>query len=282
MIEKENFIPSHSSYCDLNFCIDPQNQQKTNIKFKMLYDLGYDVFALNVDLPTTANKKSLPQKLPVPLPKVSFDKEKHKTATYGRERRLIQLSRITVELDNEDDIRRLSAVLEEGKFDLVAVKTRRFKMFELACTSLDVDIICVDCEQATEYPSGAKQCQEKATARGVYFEISYAPMLRQSDLLMTTLCEGLQVSSMTSGSSCNLIMSSGPTITHMDFRSPNDVANLSLLFKIQQSAAVHTVRNNPRAVIVHSYLRKTKLKRKRNDDDAAADAMEKSKQAKLE
>ena len=66
-----------------------------------------------------------------------------------------------------------------GGYDLLAVRPLSERVFELACKSMRIDIISLDLAHRVPFYLKMPLIKE-AIARGVFFEITYAPCLRDT------------------------------------------------------------------------------------------------------
>jgi RNase P subunit p30 len=77
---------------------------------------------------------------------------------------------------------RVAAVQTQGSgayasYDILAVQPTSEKALQLACATLDIDIITFNAsERMTYYPK--RTTLRQAVDRGIYFELNYAPAIR--------------------------------------------------------------------------------------------------------
>lgn len=235
-------IPSKGRHYDLNI---PYEENKCHMEALLANaeDLGYSVVALSRYIPSGMMKKGPKQKrVKVPLPP-------EKVA----ETNLTQLSRITIELQEVDDQITLRDVVTQGNYDIIAVEPKTEKLFLLACTQQTVDIITFSCSEKLPFFFKTHQVHA-AIARGVYFEMCYAPMIRDPTVRRHTTTCALRL--VECCKSKNVVFSSN-ALHPLELRGPYDVANLGLLFALKENIVPHTVSHNCRAVVVHSFTRKT-------------------------
>lgn len=236
-------IPSKGKSYDLNI---PYNPSGRNIEavLSTLKELGYDVFALSNFIPSGFLKKvSNQQKVAVPSPPTI----KNETSLS-----MTQLTRITVELKEiKDQIALRDPTVSE--YDLIAVQPKTEKLFHAACTKLDVDIISIDGNEKQMFYFKTNVVRV-AIARGIHFELNYAPMIHDSTSRRLTITNALRMVECCNGK--HIILSSNAK-NALDLRGPYDVASLGLLFGIKENIVPHVVSANCRAVIVSGFARKT-------------------------
>ncbi|XP_025020410.1 ribonuclease P protein subunit p30 isoform X2 [Python bivittatus] len=159
-------------------------------------------------------------------------------------------------------------------YDIFAVFPRNAKLFHVACTTLDVDLVCVDVTE--KLPFFIKRPSVNvAIERGVYFELIYVPAIKDSTMRRYTISNAFSLMQICRGK--NIILSSAAE-KPLQLRSPYDVANLGWLFGLSESNAKAAVSTNGRAVILHGEARKTasgvvytmrKPQTPEDDDDSA-------------
>jgi len=142
---------------------------------------------------------------------------------------------------------------ELTKFDFRAVAPTSEKTFMQSCSTLDIDIISF--EMTEKLPYMLKRTYiGTAIERGIHFEIKYSPAIRDSSLRQNTISNARMLVSLSKGK--NIILSSGCE-TPLELRSPQDVANLALLFGLTPKQAKDAVSTNYQKLISKSRSRKT-------------------------
>ncbi|XP_059755296.1 ribonuclease P protein subunit p30 isoform X2 [Balaenoptera ricei] len=138
-------------------------------------------------------------------------------------------------------------------YDIVAVFPKTEKLFHVACTHLDVDLVCITV--AEKLPFYFKRPPiNVAIDRGVGFELVYSPAIKDSTMRRYTISNALNLMQVCKGK--NVIISSAAE-RPLEIRGPYDVANLGLLFGLSESDAKAAVSTNCRAVLLHGETRKT-------------------------
>ena len=161
------------------------------------------------------------------------------------------MSRLTVLLDDQSQVHQLSSDAVQS-FDILAVQPATEKLFQQACTTLEIDIISLDLTHRLpfllKFPT-----VNAAIERGVHFEIIYSPALRDPTCRKNLISTALDLVVFTKGK--NIVISSGAE-NEMDFRGPYDIINLGLLFNLTEEQSKAAVTKNCRAVLFHSEARR--------------------------
>ncbi|PVD29948.1 hypothetical protein C0Q70_09209 [Pomacea canaliculata] len=166
-------------------------------------------------------------------------------------RKFRQFSRITAVLDDNSSAHKLSSP-EVQAYDLIAVQPTNDKTFQLACSTLEVDIISLNMTEKIPFFLG-RNLINLAIERGIHFEILYSPAIRDSSFRQNTIANAHQLISACKGKS--IILSSGCEKA-LELRSPYDVTNLGLLFGLTSAQSKDAVSKACRAVIMHSEARR--------------------------
>ncbi|KAE8590780.1 hypothetical protein XENTR_v10018200 [Xenopus tropicalis] len=138
-------------------------------------------------------------------------------------------------------------------YDIVAVFPKTEKLFHAACTSIDVDLICINVTEKAPFffrrpPINA------AIQRGIFFELVYTPAIKDSTLRRYTISNALSLMQVCKGK--NIIISSGAERA-LEMRGPYDIATLGLLFGLTEGVAKAAVSTNCRSAVLHGETRKT-------------------------
>ncbi|XP_046437836.1 ribonuclease P protein subunit p30-like [Daphnia pulex] len=140
------------------------------------------------------------------------------------------------------------------KSDLIAVCPTTTAAFLHAAANMDIDIITYHPTETKELLRFTRKHYRQATDRGIFFEIPYSHMLRDS----SNRKKIIQISHLyhTVGKSRNVIISSG-ALTPLELRNPYDVANLGLLLGLSEGEARSALNLSGRSVALHAVTRKT-------------------------
>ncbi|KAL3687633.1 hypothetical protein R1sor_013942 [Riccia sorocarpa] len=165
-----------------------------------------------------------------------------------------QFSRITLHIDNQNQANAVNSANPVLKsYDLVAVRPANQKMFNLACSQLEVDMISLDFTQ--RLPIRLKpQLVKAAVERGIYFEICYGRALLDPKARRELFINSKHLQEGARGR--NIIVCSGAR-RPMEMRGPNDVANMATLFGFSQEQAKNSVSRTCKSLLLHGVSRKT-------------------------
>lgn len=183
-----------------------------------------------------------------------------------RLRPLYQLTRLTVVLDEPEQLGPGGSKLRSAaalSYDLLAVSPTSDKAFAATCTSLPVDVI--SCDVSRRLPFRLRpQLVRAALARGLTFELCYAPCLRDVAARRQTFAGAAAVCravAAAGGCHTSLSISSGAARA-CELRGPADVANLAVtLFGLSKAgAARNCVSRNANSIIAHAAARRSAVK----------------------
>ncbi|XP_007425068.1 ribonuclease P protein subunit p30 isoform X1 [Python bivittatus] len=257
-----------AAFADLNILYLPEKEALQKL-VEAAAHLGYSTVAINYVVDYEEKKKEIvkplsPTELFPALPLVQ-----------GKSKPIKILSRLTLVVSDPSHCNVLRATSTNIKYyDIFAVFPRNAKLFHVACTTLDVDLVCVDVTE--KLPFFIKRPSVNvAIERGVYFELIYVPAIKDSTMRRYTISNAFSLMQICRGK--NIILSSAAE-KPLQLRSPYDVANLGWLFGLSESNAKAAVSTNGRAVILHGEARKTasgvvytmrKPQTPEDDDDSA-------------
>jgi ribonuclease P/MRP protein subunit RPP1 len=109
-------------------------------------------------------------------------------------------------------------------YGIVAVQPATEKLFQAACGTLEVDVICFDMTRRVEYKFRIPQVSQ-AIQRGIFFEINIGQALRDFTARQHLFNHSAQI--ITTARGKNIIMSSGAR-KPFEMRGPYDIMNLSV------------------------------------------------------
>lgn len=165
-----------------------------------------------------------------------------------------QLTRIT--LSTEDSSSAAQAFsgthAAANSYHLLAVQPMSERVLQQACTSLEVDIITFDFSKRLPFRLKPGPLQS-ALKRGLFFEICYAPALREETARRNFFTNALALTRATRGKS--IIISSGAR-SAFELRGPYDVINMATLFGLSEQDAKAALTTNCEAVLAHAQARK--------------------------
>lgn len=237
---------------DLNLLVQRESEKldKATVikKITAAFQLGYDVVALNVVV--GANELGAKNKIPEP-PQYSLNQPDFKMLT-PRGRRLRILTRLTAIMTDSAQSHRLFQSPVAKKYDLIAISVSQEKMFQHLCNQGEFDILSLPLDN--RLPFVVKRTQYGAAAgRGLFFEIQYAPCIRDETALHNTIanCQTL----MHAGKGKGIVITSGAWMPH-ELRGPNDAANLGFLYGLSECTTHEAVNGNCRSAIKHAETRR--------------------------
>ncbi|RKP01678.1 hypothetical protein CXG81DRAFT_6830, partial [Caulochytrium protostelioides] len=138
-------------------------------------------------------------------------------------------------------------------YDLVAVQPQTEAAFQFACQQLDVDLITLDLSQRLPFYLKAPTLNA-AVVRGVAFEITYAPALRDLAARRHFIHQARSLLRLTHGR--HVVLSSA-ALTALECRAPVDVANLArVLFGLPLDTARQTLDAAARSVVCRAASRR--------------------------
>uniref|UniRef100_G3MKC1 Uncharacterized protein n=1 Tax=Amblyomma maculatum TaxID=34609 RepID=G3MKC1_AMBMU len=237
---------------DLNLLVQRGSEKldKANVikKINTAFQLGYDVVALNVEI--GANELGAKNKIPEP-PQYSLNQPELKVTT-PRNRRLRILTRLTAVLTDSIESHRLFQSPVAKKYDILAISVTQEKMFQHLCNQGEFDIVCLPLDD--RLPFVVKRTQYGAAkGRGLFFEIQYAPCIRDETSLRNTIANSQTL--VHAGKGKGVIISSGAWMPR-ELRGPYDAANLGLVYGLTECTAHEAVFRNCRNVIMHAETRR--------------------------
>ncbi|KAF9581924.1 Ribonuclease P protein subunit p30 [Lunasporangiospora selenospora] len=170
---------------------------------------------------------------------------------------LKQYSRLTLVLEDTSQNYGLSGNNPQVlSYDILAVQPTTEKMFQSACSTLDVDIISID--MSSKIPFYLKHTTVgQAVERGIFFEICYSAALKDASARRNLIMNAKSLIRVTRGR--NLIITSQARKA-MELRGPYDMVNFATLLGIGQSAAKDCLSTNCRAVLFHAETRRNTTK----------------------
>ncbi|KAK9918607.1 hypothetical protein WJX75_005327 [Coccomyxa subellipsoidea] len=150
-------------------------------------------------------------------------------------RQLAQLSRLTVALEEAAAAAQLLGASNPitASYDLLAVQPLSERVFQQACTALDVDVITFDMARRLPFRLRPGPLQA-AVARGVHLEICYSAALRDEIARRNFFSNASAVVRAARGH--GIIVSSGARAA-FELRGPYDVMNLVTLCGLTEQQA---------------------------------------------
>ncbi|XP_031507781.1 ribonuclease P protein subunit p30 [Papio anubis] len=202
----------------------------------------------------------------------------------GKSRPIKILTRLTIIVSDPSHCNVLRATSSRARlYDVVAVFPKTEKLFHIACTHLDVDLVCITVTEKLPFYFKRPPINV-AIDRGLAFELVYSPAIKDSTMRRYTISNALNLMQICKGK--NVIISSAAE-RPLEIRGPYDVANLGLLFGLSESDAKAAVSTNCRAALLHGETRKTAFGiistvKKPRPSEGDEDCLPASKKAKCE
>ncbi|KAJ7987732.1 hypothetical protein DPEC_G00329540 [Dallia pectoralis] len=208
--------------------------------------LGYSTVAINYVVDLQEKKQEIGK------PKCASELFDTFPTVQGSTRPIKVLNRLTIVATDPSHFR---PTAEYKAYDLVAVFPKTEKLFHATCMTFDVDIICVAGSERQPFCFKISPVNG-AIARGVFFEISYTPAIRDATTRRYTIANSISLMETCKGK--NVIVTSGAE-RPIELRGPYDIANLGLLFGLSEQDGKAAISTNCRAVHLHGETRKTAL-----------------------
>uniref|UniRef100_A0A9L0INQ7 Ribonuclease P protein subunit p30 n=1 Tax=Equus asinus TaxID=9793 RepID=A0A9L0INQ7_EQUAS len=230
--------------------------------------LGYSVVAINHVVEFKEKKQEIEKPVAVSELFTSLP------IVQGKSRPIKILTRLTIIVSDPSHCNVLRATSSRVRlYDIVAVFPKTEKLFHVACTHLDVDLVCITVTEKLPFYFRRPPINV-AIDRGVSFELVYSPAIKDSTMRRYTISNALNLMQICKGKP-------------LEIRGPYDVANLGLLFGLSESDAKAAVSTNCRAAVLHGETRKTAFGiiatvKKPRPSEADDDSLPACKKAKCE
>ncbi|XP_075279528.1 ribonuclease P protein subunit p30 [Opisthocomus hoazin] len=236
-----------AGFADLNL---PQGPDKKSLQslLEAAAHLGYSAVALNHVIDFKEKKQEIvkpvsPSELFPSLPIVQ-----------GTSKRIKVLTRLTLVVSDPSHCNLLRSTSANIRlYDIIAVFPKTEKLFHIACTTLDVDLVCINVTEKLPFYF-RRPPVNMAIDRGIYFELLYTPAIKDSTMRRYTISNAISLMQICKGK--NIVISSAAE-RPLELRGPYDVANLGLLFGLSESEAKAAVSTNCRATMLHGETRKS-------------------------
>ncbi|CAN0173775.1 unnamed protein product [Bubo scandiacus] len=264
-----------AGFADLNL---PQGPDKKALQslLEAAAHLGYSAVALNHVIDFKEKKQEIvkpvsPSELFPSLPIVQ-----------GTSKRIKVLTRLTLVVSDPSHCNLLRSTSANIRlYDIIAVFPKTEKLFHIACTTLDVDLVCINVTEKLPFYF-RRPPVNMAIDRGIYFELLYTPAIKDSTMRRYTISNAISLMQICKGK--NIVISSAAE-RPLELRGPYDVANLGLLFGLSEGEAKAAVSTNCRATMLHGETRKSacgvvytvKKPRKVEEEEATLPACKKAK-----
>ncbi|NXK02169.1 RPP30 protein, partial [Herpetotheres cachinnans] len=235
------------------------------------FSVGYSAVALNHVIDFKEKKQEIikpvsPSELFPSLPIVQ-----------GTSKRIKVLTRLTLVVSDPSHCNLLRSTSANIRlYDLIAVFPKTEKLFHIACTTLDVDLVCINVTEKLPFYF-RRPPVNMAIDRGIYFELLYTPAIKDSTMRRYTISNAISL----------MQICKGKVSSQSESELINSVQILleGLLFGLSESEAKAAVSTNCRATVLHGETRKSacgvvytvKKPRKVEEEETALPACKKAK-----
>ncbi|NXA10320.1 RPP30 protein, partial [Sapayoa aenigma] len=251
-----------------------------NVLF-VCFSVGYSAVALNHVIDFKEKKQEIikpvsPSELFPSLPIVQ-----------GTSKRIRVLTRLTLVVSDPSHCNLLRSTSANIRlYDIIAVFPKTEKLFHIACTTLDVDLVCINVTEKLPFYF-RRPPVNMAIDRGIYFELLYAPAIKDSTMRRYTISNAISLMQICKGKvssqSENKIINSVQIL--LELYSHFNNSDRGLLFGLSESEAKAAVSTNCRATMLHGETRKTacgvvytvKKPRKVEEEETTVPACKKAK-----
>ncbi|CAG8538630.1 3081_t:CDS:2, partial [Scutellospora calospora] len=215
---------------------DLVNQDELCTRVDMLIKLGYHVVAYNHVITGKIN----PNKMNL-------------IDTSGKKPKIEQLTRLTYVIEDISQNHGLTQTNSAlASYDILAVHPTNEKTFLNACNTLEIDLISL--EMGSRLPFYLKHSiVGLAIERGIFFEISYAPAIRDATSRRHLISNAQNLVRVSRGK--NIIITSEAQRA-MELRGPYDIINLGTIMGMNQAIAKECITTNCRALVIRAATRR--------------------------
>ncbi|NXU51036.1 RPP30 protein, partial [Turnix velox] len=240
--------------------------------YAFTFSVGYSTVALNHVIDFKEKKQEIikpvsPSELFPSLPIIQ-----------GTSKRIEVLTRLTLVVSDPSHCNLLRSTSANIRlYDIIAVFPKTEKLFHIACTTLDVDLVCINVTEKLPFYF-RKPPVNMAIDRGIYFELLYTPAIKDSTMRRYTISNAISL----------MQICKGKVSSHSESKLINSVQillELGLLFGLSESEAKAAVSTNCRAAMLHGETRKSacgvvytvKKSRKAEEEETTWPACKKAK-----
>ncbi|NXE52987.1 RPP30 protein, partial [Casuarius casuarius] len=168
----------------------------------------------------------------------------------GTSKRIKVLNRLTLVVSDPSHCNLLRSTSTNIRlYDLIAVFPKTEKLFHIACTTLDVDLVCINVTEKLPFYF-RRPPVNVAIDRGIYFELLYTPAIKDSTMRRYTISNAISL----------MQICKGKVSSHSENKLISSVQillELGLLFGMSESDAKAAVSTNCRATLLHGETRKS-------------------------
>lgn len=221
---------------------------------------GYSLFAINITKKGALSNseinpyKNLDLKLIFQTYSLKFLNSSNLNSNFVDWESIKQLSRITIQISDSKDLYQFSNPTNALKsYDIIAATPINEKMFDLCCSDINVDIICLNLEEKFNFAI-KKHLILSALDRNTFFEIIYENFINDTTKRSIFISNVLLLLEVTKGR--NIIISSGAS-NYFEHRSPYDIITIfETIFELKTDIVKKMLSENCEKVILKSVQRK--------------------------
>ncbi|NXK58517.1 RPP30 protein, partial [Sylvietta virens] len=168
----------------------------------------------------------------------------------GTSKRIKVLTRLTLVVSDPSHCNLLRSTSANIRlYDIIAVFPKTEKLFHIACTTLDVDLVCINVTEKLPFYF-RRPPVNMAIDRGIYFELLYTPAIKDSTMRRYTISNAISLMQICKGKVSS--QSENKII-----KSVQILLELGLLFGLSEGEAKAAVSTNCRATMLHGETRKS-------------------------
>ncbi|XP_068254009.1 ribonuclease P protein subunit p30 isoform X4 [Nyctibius grandis] len=175
-----------AGFADLNVPYGPDKKPLQSL-LEAAAHLGYSAVALNHVIDFKEKKQEIgkpvsPSELFPSLPIVQ-----------GTSKRIKVLTRLTLVVSDPSHCNLLRSTSANIRlYDIIAVFPKTEKLFHIACTTLDVDLVCINVTEKLPFYF-RRPPVNMAIDRGIYFELLYTPAIKDSTMRRYTISNAISL-----------------------------------------------------------------------------------------
>ncbi|NXG59564.1 RPP30 protein, partial [Hemiprocne comata] len=207
------------------------------------FSVGYSAVALNHVIDFKEKKQEIVK------PVSSSELLPSLPIVQGTSKRIKVFTRLTLVVSDPSHCNLLRSTSANIRlYDIIAVFPKTEKLFHIACTTLDVDLVCINVTEKLPFYF-RRPPVNMAIDRGIYFELLYTPAIKDSTMRRYTISNAINL----------MQICKGKVSSQSESELINAVQILleGLLFGLSESEAKAAVSTNCRATILHGETRKS-------------------------
>ncbi|NWS77182.1 RPP30 protein, partial [Crotophaga sulcirostris] len=212
--------------------------------YQFTFSVGYSAVALNHVIDFKEKKQEITKPISPSELFSSFP------IVQGTSRRIKVLTRLTLVVSDPSHCNLLRSISANIRlYDIIAVFPKTEKLFHIACTTLDVDLVCINVTEKLPFYF-RRPPVNVAIDRGIYFELLYTPAIKDSTMRRYTISNAISLMQICKGKVSS--QSENKLINSVQI-----LMELGLLFGLSEGEAKAAVSTNCRATVLHGETRKS-------------------------